>query len=197
MKEPAKMTRTATLVEGALMVALAFALSLIPPFKLPLGGSVTFFSTLPIIVMSLRHNAKWGVGVAAVYSLLQMMQGMDSVLFLKTVPTMVLCALLDYILAYTCVGLTGPIARAVGHRSLGLVVGIVATGAMRYACSVVSGVILWGQYAEPGRTVLQHSFIYNALWCWPDVAIALVAALVLARVQALHLMPQRAAARAV
>lgn len=191
MTNPGKMSRTAIMVEGALMVALAFALSAIPPIELPFGGSITFFSTLPIIVMSLRHNCKWGLATAAVYSLTQTLQGMDSVLFMKTIGTMALCALLDYILAYTSIGLAGPIARKFKNGTAGIVVGVLGTGAMRYICSFFSGILLWRQYATPGMPVWQYSLTYNASWLWPDVAIALAAVLALSRVRVLHLLPQR------
>lgn len=189
MKTPAQMSRTEILVEGALMVALAFVLSFIPFFEMPWGGSITCFSTLPIVVMSLRHNSKWGIGTAAVYGLLQMMQGMKSVAAAGTAAAMVLCALLDYILAYTCVGLTGGIAYKIKNGTAGLVVGVVSTGFMRLACSFLSGLLIWGSYAPQGTPVWLYSLTYNAGWCLPDVGIVLVAALLLSRIKILNLLP--------
>ena len=155
MKSPSQMSRTAILVEAALMVALAFVLSFIPFIELPWGGSITLFSTLPIFIMSLRHGAKWGVGTAAVYSLLQLMQGMDSVVAVpaKTIFTMVLCALLDYVLAYTILGFAGPIARRFKNPTGGLVVGICVTGVIRYGVSALSGLLQWGQWARADSPV--------------------------------------------
>jgi len=110
-KPPSQMSRTAVLVEGAMMVALGFVLSLIPFFHLPWGGSVTCFSTLPIIVMSFRHGLKWGVSTAAVFGVVQALMGANSVAAAGSFGAMLLCALLDYFLAYAAVGLSGPIAR--------------------------------------------------------------------------------------
>ena len=182
------MPRTAVLVEGALMVALAFALSCIPSISLPLGGTISFFTTLPIIMMSLRHGLKWGLGTAAVYSLTQMIQGMDNVLYVKTIGAMIIVILLDYIVAYTCLGLTGPIARRFKNGTLGLVVGILATGAMRYACAFISGIVVWGQYLDEGVNPWIHSLSYNAGWLAPDLAIVMVAALLLSRVRVLGMI---------
>lgn len=190
MKSPSQMSRTAVLVEGALMVALAFVLSLIPFFQMPWGGSITCFSTLPIVVMSFRHGLKWGLGTAMVYGLLQTMQGMDSVVAAKTVWAMILCALLDYILAYACVGLSGPIANRFKNPTLGLAIGIGATGLMRLACSFVSGLVIWSAWAPEGMPVWLYSLSYNAGWCLPDVGIVLVAALLLSRIRALHILPE-------
>lgn len=189
MKAPSQMSHTAVLVEAALMVALSFVLSLIPFLRLPWGGSITCFSTLPIIMMSLRHNAKWGVATAAVYGLLQMMQGMDSVVAAATPLAMVGCALLDYVLAYACVGFTGTIARGLGGGTAGMAVGIVSTGLMRLACSFLSGILIWSAWAPEGMPVWWYSLSYNVGWCLPDVAIVLIAALLLSRISALHLLP--------
>ena len=83
------------------MVAISFVLSLIPVFELPWGGSATCFSTLPIIMMSLRHGGKWGVATAAVYSITQMLQGTDSLsaaMAATNVLGLVGCALIDYLM---------------------------------------------------------------------------------------------------
>lgn len=194
MKTPEKMSRTATMVEGGLMVALAFILSFIPFFKMPWGGTVTCFSTLPIIMMSLRHNWKWGLATATVYGALQMMQGMDSVMAAGSAGAMVLCVFLDYILAYACVGLTGPVARRFARPLPGMAVGIAATGLLRLLCSFLSGIIIWGAWAPEGMPVWVYSLTYNAGWCLPDVGLVLVAALLLSQVKALHLLPQKAGA---
>ncbi|MDL2323691.1 energy-coupled thiamine transporter ThiT [Ruminococcaceae bacterium OttesenSCG-928-A16] len=195
MKEPSKMSRTAVLVEAALMVALAFALSAIPGIKLPRGGTISWFSTLPIIIFSFRHGLKWGLASATVYGILQAMQGMDSIFYVKTLAAMLLCALLDYILAYACLGFAGPIAGRFKNPTLGLVVGVGTTGLMRFVFSFFSGWIIWGPYTDTALPMWIYSLGYNATWCLPDVAIVLVAALLLSRVKALHILPQPAAVR--
>ncbi|MDL2218909.1 energy-coupled thiamine transporter ThiT [Ruminococcaceae bacterium OttesenSCG-928-O06] len=193
MKAPQQMSRTAVLVEGALMVALAFVLSYLSFQPLPWGGDITLLSTLPIVMMSLRHGAKWGVGTAGVYSLLQLVQGMPNVVAVpvKTVWTMALCALLDYVLAYTALGFSGPIAQRFKHRTAGIAAGIALTGLARFACSFLSGVLIWGQFAWDGWPVWLYSLAYNASWCLPDVFLTLVAALLLSRVRVLGLLPQQ------
>ena len=70
--------RTRTLVEGALMIALSTVLSYFPIYELPHGGSVTFVSMLPIILMSLRHGPKWGLFKAFVHSLIQLFLGLKN-----------------------------------------------------------------------------------------------------------------------
>lgn len=189
MKPPSQMSRTSIMVEGALMIALAFALSSIYHFEMPLGGSVTIFATLPIILMSLRHNVYWSFLTAGLYSVVQLFQGMKNLSYLHTWWGVLLCILLDYLIAYSCLGFTGPIARRFKNRTLGLTVGILATGLMRFICSFFSGLLIWPP--DNGVSALRHSFLYNITWSGPDVAIVLVVALILSRVPVLNLLGEK------
>ena len=179
------------LTESAILVAAAVALSMITLFRMPLGGSVTPFATLPVIVAGLRHGTKWGIATAIVFSFTQLFLGMANVAAVpvKTVWNMALCAALDYILAYTFLGFTGAVARRFRKPALGLSAGIVITGLGRLACSFLSGVIIWGVYAYDGWNVAVYSLAYNAAWCVPDTAITLVVCLLLAQVRPLGLFP--------
>jgi thiamine transporter len=67
-----KKKTTLTLVESALMIAMAVVLSFIKIYEFPQGGSVTLASMAPIVLLSCRHGVKWGLGAAFIYSLLQM-----------------------------------------------------------------------------------------------------------------------------
>ena len=68
-------SKTRTLVECALMIAVGTVLAQIKLFTMPQGGSVTLLSMLPFILVSFRHGTKWGLLTGFVNSLLQMMMG--------------------------------------------------------------------------------------------------------------------------
>ena len=68
-------SKTRTLVECALMIALGTVLANIKIYELANGGSVTLFSMLPFILISFRHGVKWGLFTGFVNSLLQMLLG--------------------------------------------------------------------------------------------------------------------------
>jgi thiamine transporter len=175
------------------MVALSFVLSILPGFEMPFGGKVSWFSTLPIIIAGLRHGTRWGVPTALVYSLTQLLIGGVSGVPAGTFGAMALCALLDYVAAYTALGAVGAIAGAVERGgTAALAVGIAATGAARLACSILSGGLLWGTYAPEGWNIWAYSLVYNSLWCVPDVMITLVGAVLLARVRQLSLTARKA-----
>ena len=105
------------LCEGAIMVALATALSYLKLLELPQGGSVCI-GMLPIFL----YSARWGVGPAFLtsfaYGLLQLL--LDGAYAWG--PTSML---LDYLLAFGVLGVAGFFHRKKGGIFIGTVVGCV------------------------------------------------------------------------
>ncbi|MDD6312961.1 MAG: energy-coupled thiamine transporter ThiT, partial [Firmicutes bacterium] len=56
------------LAVSAIMVALASVLSLIKVWQMPLGGSVTLLSMLPIVLVSVVYGIKQGLATSFVYA---------------------------------------------------------------------------------------------------------------------------------
>ena len=173
--------KTKVLVECALMIALATVLSKI---ELPLwaqGGSITAASMLPIIMVSFRHGTKWGLLTAFIHSLLQLFLGFSNVLYCKTLGTQLLCILLDYVLAFTALGLACAIGSLAGSERMRIAFGVVSVCFIRFLCSFASGILLWGEYAPAGAPVWLHSLTYNGGYMLPETALTLAAALLLRR----------------
>lgn len=124
----AQSIRLRRLVESAMMLAIATVLSMFP-FQGPwaLGGGITVCSMLPLVVLSWRYGCKWGVFAAFVYSLLQMVLGIQNVQYADSVPTAILIILFDYVLAFSVIGLAGMFKGRLGNPRLELVLGIVLT----------------------------------------------------------------------
>jgi len=178
---------TRILTESAACVTLAAVLSLFTLFRMPLGGSVTPFATLPVILIGMRHGAKWGIGGALAFSLTQVLFGMSDVMAIPVMNLgyLALCILLDYVLAFTLLGLAGAIAQRSKNRSAGITAGVLITGSGRLLCSFLSGIVVWGPFTPDGWHVAYYSLAYNAAWCLPDTLITLIALLMLSRVPAL------------
>ncbi len=168
--------RILCVTEGALSLALAFVLEMLCVWLnvisgvsalLPFGGTITI-SMLPIIYYSYRHGTLWGVGAGFVYSLLQMMLGF----YIPPAGTwwaLVLCIVLDYLVAFTVVGLAAIFAKPFGKkRAAGYCVGAVAICLIRFVSSFFSGVILWGSYAPENMNVWLYSLIYNTSYMLPS-----------------------------
>lgn len=71
--------KTFLLVEGALMIAMAFVLSYVKLYDMPMGGSITL-EMIPLVIMGLRHGVKWGTFTAAVHGIIQLIIGFSNVM---------------------------------------------------------------------------------------------------------------------
>ena len=111
------------LVESALLIAVATVLSMIK-IDLPFGGGVTIVSMLPIVIASHRFGWKWGILTAFVYSLIQLLFGLDNVGYASTLATAIGVIFLDYVIAYTVLGLSGIFGTTRGAVAAGIAVGV-------------------------------------------------------------------------
>lgn len=170
------------LVESALMVALAFVLSFVKIWEMPLGGSVTLLSMLPIMIVSFRHGVKWGLGAGFVYSWTQILTG--GVFGWGLTPTVLIGSLLlDYIIAFTGLGLAGAL-RSKGKA--GLIIGTVGVCVLRFLSSFISGYVLFAQVEEfvvfgqawVGRPGL-YSLCYNGMYMLPETVFTVAAVVIL------------------
>lgn len=166
-------SKTQVLVEGALMIALATVLSYIKLFSLPQGGAITL-EMIPLVLMGLRNGTKWGCFTGFVHGLLQMMLGFENVLYCQTLAAQVGCILLDYLLAFTVLGLAPLVADRFQNRMLGAALGAVLCGALRFLCSFLSVWLLWGSYAPEGMAAPVYSLVYNGSYMLPNTVIMAV-----------------------
>ena len=181
------------------MVAMATVLSVIPFIELPHGGSITWVSSLPLIVMSFRWRPSWGLGTAFVASLIQLFMGIKNLGYCQTLLAQAGCVLLDYLLAYTALGLAGTLGRVWKNRFWAVGFSTVAVCLLRYLCSFFSGYLVWRDYdyafewmtnfgwgrviAGMGENALcwLYSAVYNATYMIPETLLTLAAALLLLR----------------
>lgn len=175
-------TRLLAMVEGALMVALTIVLDLLPLPSWPQGGSITV-AMIPVIYYSYRRGARWGLLAGVVHAGIQMITGWYAPPA-GTLVAMVLCVLLDYVLAFALLGGADLIARPFGKRLrlLGYAVGALCVTLIRFVCSFLSGGILWTSYAPEGMNVWVYSLGYNASYMIPNAILttALIVVLCLA-----------------
>lgn len=203
----------------AILIPIAVLLSFITLFHSPLGGSLTLFSMLPIIMIGYLYGVKWGCGSAFVYSILQIAVSPSTVsaLFLPGEAQEVwwraiLICLLDYILAYTVLGLSA-LVRSKNHPTRSLVVGSIVAIGLRYLIHLISGAIFYGAWAEwyfanfgnaisktnpsaflssIGSAVLNsiggtslsivYSAIYNGIYLIPEIILTAIAASIVAKI---------------
>lgn len=163
------------LTESAIMVAVATVCSMIK-IDLPYGGGVTIVSMLPLVLISHRYGWRWGVTTAFAYSLIQLVLGLDNVGYATSTAMAFGVIFLDYIVAYTVIGLAG----AFGKGRKGVVTGIVVTFFLRFVCHYVTGVWIWGGWMPDeffGMTMTSpwiYSALYNGWYMLAELIITLV-----------------------
>ena len=172
-------SKTRTLVECALMIALGTVLANIKIYELPNGGSITLFSMLPFILVSFRHGMKWGLFTGFVNSLLQMLLGFWAPPTPGILP-LVGMILLDYVLAFMAMGLACVFAKPFANRMAGVAVGTAAVCALRFLCSFLSGVLIWGNLSD-GIGAWVYSLTYNGSYMLPETILTVVAAVLLCK----------------
>lgn len=166
--------KTLALVESAVMIALATVLSLLKLAELPAGGSVTFASMLPIVLISYRHGAKYGLAAGTVYGVIQQLLGLRTLSFVTGFASVLAVILLDYVIAFAVLGLGGIFRKSGMRQSLALVSGAALASVLRYICHVISGATVWAGLSIPTSAVLVGSLAYNATYMIPETLILLL-----------------------
>ncbi len=193
-----------------MMVAISTAISLvcaaIPFLNFPWGGGFTFCSMLPIVVASYMYGVKWGLFTGGVYAAIQMVIGASSTVIPLFTPNSesymglwaaIAICIIDYIFAYTALGLGGIFRNKIKNRGLALCLGAIAALSVRYICHITSGVIFYGSFAEwffgdvcaniavcqwileniSGTALaILYSIAYNGCYMIPEIAITAIAA---------------------
>ncbi len=174
--------KTKRLVESAIMLAVALLLSLIS-FQGPwaLGGSITVCSMLPLVFIAHRYGTKWGVFTAFVYSLLQLVMGMNNVYYASSFLMAVGIILLDYTLPFTAIGFSALFNGLISNRRTSLLVGIFVTFFIRFLCHFASGWMIWELLwpNELGWAAPIWSLAYNGSYMLGELIITEAAAFLL------------------
>lgn len=188
-KSSAKGTRkglspqTTRLVESGILIGLAVVLSFLTLWKMPLGGEITFCSMLPILLAGYKYGPKWGLLTGFAFSLLKLLMdgGLLSGFAGMHWQSIVGSALLDYLIAFSALGLAGIYGRGFWRFLLGMITAV----AIRFASHVVSGVVIFYSYAFDTKSfpqnlaflkghVFAYSMAYNAFYLVPDLALCLI-----------------------
>ena len=206
-------TKTRRLTESAMLLAVAIVLELLSKMfipELPFGGQLTFVSMLPVVLISYRHGVKWGLVSGLCYALLEMALGAktvsaafqpgyfgDGVMLTNAV---IMC-LLDYLVAFTVLGLGGIFRDSVHNGGAALALGSIVALSCRYLAHIASGYILFSGWAEwfftqegfpawgarltqtlqPEMLGLVYSVVYNGMYMLPEILLTAIAAAILGR----------------
>ena len=215
-----KPLQTKRLTVSAVMLALATVLALvcalIPFLHLPMGGGFTVASMLPIVIVSYMYGIKWGLFTSLTYSVIQIVMDLclginGSVIMALFLPDSenslfagIAILVIDYLIAYTVLGLGGLFRNRFESKTKALFVGSIVALSLRYLAHVISGYIFYGAWAEwffsqegwfqglgmwliehlnGGLLALVYSIFYNGLYMIPEIVITAIAAVAVSHIK--------------
>ena len=211
MKQNTKRLTTSAIMM-AIAVSIAFVCGFIPFLNLPFGGGFTIASMLPLVLISYMYGIKWGLLTGFSYSVLQMIISFGTVQafflpnddnYMGSVGAALAICFLDYVVAYTVLGLGGMFRNSIKNKSVSIVVGVLVALSLRYLVHIVSGYIFFGAWAEWffsqdgfygtfGNSVLNtfsgsglswfYSIFYNGLYMIPEIIITAIVAVPVSRI---------------
>lgn len=168
---------TQVYAEIIIFVALAGALAYVSHsfFSLPEGGSINL-GMVPIFWLALRRGPKIGIFAGAVLGVVD--------LAIEPFVVHPIQFILDYPLAFACLGLAGLFRNlTVAGPAIGVAVG----GTARFLCHFTSGVIYFPMYAPEGMNPILYSAVYNATYMIPSIVICAIIIVILQRSKTLDI----------
>lgn len=175
------------ITECAIMLALATVLSFIKIIQMPMGGSVTLCSMLPIMLIGIKYGNLTGGAVGLMYSLIQLVMDLPggNVFYASmSAGVAIIIALFDYVVPFTAIGFAGMLRKIKTEKipMLGAYIGVAVTIVARFACHFITGFSVWGQWAPEGMSKYYYSLAYNGTYLLPELGITLVVAIILLQV---------------
>ena len=178
--------------------------------EMPFGGQVTMASMLPIVLISYRHGVRWGLTAGFGYALIEMAIGTKTVAAAfqpgyfgdgAMIGNALLMCLMDYVLAYTALGLGGCFRGKIKNNGIALMCGSLVALGTRYLAHIFSGYILFSGWAEwfftqegfpvwgaslaaslsPTALGWIYSVVYNGMYMIPEILITAAAAVILGK----------------
>ena len=136
----------------AMAMALAVVTSMFKIIDMPMGGSVTLFSMLFIVLTGYWFGVRTGITTAVAYGILQ--------LLINPYIISIWQMLMDYVFAFGALGLAGLFS----NKKKGLIKGYIAGILGRYFFSFLSGWIFFAVYTPDFfNSAILYSLAYNGV----------------------------------
>lgn len=179
------------LTVSAVLLALSTVLSMIKVWQMPLGGSVTLLSMLPICLISVLFGVGYSIAPCLLYGIVQMFLdnpfgwGLTQQILIGSI-------VFDYILAFGVLCFAG-IFRKKG--TLGITAGVTISCGLRFLSHALSGVVFFSNLEQfqlfgetfANRPVL-YSVCYNGFYMLPELILTVVGAVLLKKSGAMNRM---------
>ena len=143
-------------------LALGTVTSLIKVFEFPFGGSVTLLSMLFICLIGYFYGPTTGICTAIGFGVLQ--------LLLEPIIYYPMQVVLDYFLAFGCLGLSGFFRK----RKHGLLIGYIVSITGRWVFTSLSGYLFWSEYAWDGWNAIAYTRVYNGIYIYAEGIVTII-----------------------
>ena len=146
----------------AISISFATVTSFISLFSLPFGGSVTMFSMLFVCLTGYFYGPSIGIISGLAFGFMNLIFNPYIVHPIQLV--------LDYILAFSALGISGFFVNSKD----GLIKGYLAGVFGRYCFSILSGWIFFGEYAWDGWASLPYAVVYNGAYLIVEAVLTVI-----------------------
>ena len=171
-------TKIQKLTFSAIMIALSSVLSLIKVVQMPLGGSVTLLSMVPVCMIGIMYGTAYAILPCFVYGIIQIFLGQVFSWGLTPL-SLIACIFIDYILAYTSMSLSGLFRK---NKKWGVFAGVALACVARLAFHILSGRVLFASF-EVFNNPLLYSVCYNGAYMLPELVITCIGTFLLTKVK--------------
>lgn len=162
------------MAECSMLIALATVLSVLKLVEMPYGGSITFASMLPVVIIAYRHGCGWGLISGVLYGVIQQLLGLNTLSYVTTWYSVLAVILLDYVLAFTMLGFSGAFRKKLPSQNHAMLLGALLGCVLRYLLHTVAGCTVWVGLSIPTEAALLYSIGYNATYMLPETIILLI-----------------------
>lgn len=141
---------TKKIVVIGMFSGIAFILNMIQFVRYPQGGGIALLSMMPVMIVSLLYGKGEGLTAGLIYGGLKLLSGAYIVHPIQFI--------LDYILANMVLGFAGSFGI---QKKSNIMIGCLIASMLSVVCSILSGVVFFGEYTPSGMNVWLYSLLYN------------------------------------
>ena len=169
---------------SAVFIAVSVVLNIFTPIKFPFGGSITVFSMVPLALLGWTYGIGWGFVCGAVMGTLNMLlDGLSNFSYVSGIIAYLVLIFADYFVAFGVLGFSGMFKNKIQDKTVAFGLGTGIACILRLTCHFISGVTIWGDYANGFGGVWLYSLTYNGLYMLPELAITVIGACIIINIK--------------
>lgn len=164
--------------EIAVLVSLAFVLkTFLILFTMPNGGSINL-GLAPLIILSFRRGIVPGFIGGFIISIIHIFTSFYAPP-VANVNNLLTCILCDYIIPYSCVGLSSITRKFKIDDKMKIIIGVSLVFLIEMISYCFSGFTIWKDTVPENQYIVNYVIFYNLVYCFPNYVVNLILCLAL------------------